>query len=167
LRKEVVGPDKITVISDQHLGIIRAVFERPDFGWQKYAGEIVHCYCTQHITQNVYKSCHIKRIKALFKQAVRHKKPWRCEEYIKKVNSIRPASYKFVRKAGIMQENLPTKQVSNGRTRNNINRNNQPAAAEEVSAEESHYEELTSEQVGVLHQERWAQHLDGVSIGGE
>jgi hypothetical protein len=31
LRKEVVGPGKINVISDQHLGI-RAVFERPDFG---------------------------------------------------------------------------------------------------------------------------------------
>jgi hypothetical protein len=29
--KEVVGPGKITVISDQHLGI-RAVFERPNFG---------------------------------------------------------------------------------------------------------------------------------------
>jgi MULE transposase domain len=31
LRKEVVGSGKITVISDQHLGI-RRVFERPDFG---------------------------------------------------------------------------------------------------------------------------------------
>jgi MULE transposase domain len=31
LRKEVFGPGKISVISDQHLGI-RAVFERPDFG---------------------------------------------------------------------------------------------------------------------------------------
>jgi MULE transposase domain len=31
LRKEVVGPSKITVISDQHLGI-RAVFEKLDFG---------------------------------------------------------------------------------------------------------------------------------------
>jgi MULE transposase domain len=31
LRKEVVGPGKIIVISYQHLGI-RAVFERPDFG---------------------------------------------------------------------------------------------------------------------------------------
>jgi hypothetical protein len=31
LRKEVVHPGKITVISDQNLGI-RAVFERPDFG---------------------------------------------------------------------------------------------------------------------------------------
>jgi hypothetical protein len=61
----------------------------------------------------------------------------------KKINSIRPASYKFVRKAGIMQGNLPTEQVSNRMTQNNRNRNNQPAAAEEVSAEEFHYEELT------------------------
>jgi hypothetical protein len=30
LHKEVVGPGKIAVISDQHLGI-RIVFERPDF----------------------------------------------------------------------------------------------------------------------------------------
>jgi hypothetical protein len=39
LRKEVVGPGKITIISNQHLGI-RVVFERPDFGWQKSAGEL-------------------------------------------------------------------------------------------------------------------------------
>jgi hypothetical protein len=32
LRKEFVGPGKITVILDQHLDI-RRVFERPDFGW--------------------------------------------------------------------------------------------------------------------------------------
>jgi hypothetical protein len=31
LHKEVVDPDKITVISYQHLGIM-AVFERPAFG---------------------------------------------------------------------------------------------------------------------------------------
>jgi hypothetical protein len=31
VRKEVVDHDKITVISDQHLGI-RAIFERLDFG---------------------------------------------------------------------------------------------------------------------------------------
>jgi metallophosphoesterase superfamily enzyme len=66
LRKEVVSPGKIIVISDQHLGI-RAVFERSDFGWQESAGEAVHRYYTQHIAQNVYKNCHIKRIKALFK----------------------------------------------------------------------------------------------------
>jgi hypothetical protein len=48
VRKEVVGHDKITVISYQHLGI-RAVFERPNFGWQKSADETVHRYCTQHI----------------------------------------------------------------------------------------------------------------------
>jgi hypothetical protein len=38
-------------------------------------------------------------------------------------------------------------------TRNNRNRNNQSAAAEEVSTEKFHYEELTPEQVAVLHQE--------------
>jgi hypothetical protein len=31
LRKVVVGPDKITIISYQHLGI-KGVFDRPDFG---------------------------------------------------------------------------------------------------------------------------------------
>jgi hypothetical protein len=41
---------------------IRAVFERSDFGWQELAGEAVHCYCTQHIAQNVYKDYHMKRI---------------------------------------------------------------------------------------------------------
>jgi hypothetical protein len=61
----------------------------------------------------------------------------------KKINNIRPASYKFIRKAGIMQGNLPTEQVSNRKTRNNRNHNNQPTAADEVSAEEFHYEELT------------------------
>jgi hypothetical protein len=72
----------------------------------------------------------------------------------KKINSIRPTSYKFVKKAEIMHENLPTEQVSNRRTRNNRNRNNQPVAVEEVSAEEFHYEELTPEQVAALHQKR-------------
>jgi hypothetical protein len=82
LRKEIVGHGKITMISDQHLGI-RRVFERPDFGWQKSTGEAVHCCCTQYIAQNVYKDRHMKRVKTLFKQAARHKKPRRCEEYLK------------------------------------------------------------------------------------
>jgi hypothetical protein len=107
LRKKFVGPGKITVISYQHLGI-RGVFERLDFGWQESTGEAVHRYCTQHIAQNVYNDCHMKRVKTLFKQAARHKKPWRCEEYLKKINSIRPSSHKFIRKAEIIQENLPT-----------------------------------------------------------
>jgi hypothetical protein len=53
-----------------------------------------------------------------------------------------------------MQGNLPTEQVSNTRIQNNKNHNNQPAAAEEVSAEKFHYEELTPNQVAALHQER-------------
>jgi hypothetical protein len=60
-----------------------------------------------------------------------------------------------------MQENLLTEQVSKKRTRNNRNHNNQPITAEKVSAENFHYEELTPEQVATLHQEIWAQHLDG------
>jgi hypothetical protein len=41
---------------------------------------------------------------------------------------------------------MSTEQVSNRRTRNNINRNNQTAASvptEEVSVEKFHYKELT------------------------
>jgi hypothetical protein len=68
-----------------------------------------------------------------------------------KNNNIRPGSYKFVRKAGIMHENLPTEQVSNKMTQNNINCNNQPVTAEEVFADEFHYEELTPKQAVVLH----------------
>jgi hypothetical protein len=39
LRKKIVGPDNIIIISYQHLGI-RAVFERPDFGWQESVSEL-------------------------------------------------------------------------------------------------------------------------------
>jgi hypothetical protein len=80
---------------------------------------------------------------------------------MKKNNNIRPASYKFVRKLEIMQGNLPTEHASNRRTRNNKNHNYQPITAEEVSAEEFYYEELIPKQVAALHQEIWAQHLDG------
>jgi hypothetical protein len=66
LRKQVVGPGKITVISDQHLSI-RAVFKRPNFGWRDSVNEAVYSFCTQHIAQKIYKDCHIKKIKTLFK----------------------------------------------------------------------------------------------------
>jgi hypothetical protein len=49
---------------------------------------LVHRYCIQHITQNMYKDCHMKRINVLFKQAARHKKSWRCEEYMKKLITL-------------------------------------------------------------------------------
>jgi hypothetical protein len=71
---------------------------------------------------------------------------------MKKINYIIPASYKFIRKARIMQENLLTEQVSNRKTRNNRNHDNQPDAVEEVSVEKFHYEELTPDQVAALHQ---------------
>jgi hypothetical protein len=166
LRKEVVDPDKIIIISYQHLDI-RAVFERLYFGWQESTGEVVHRYCTQHIAQNIYKDCHMKRGKT---QATRDKNPWRYEKYLKKINNIRLAYYKYKRKIRIIQENflmnvasMPIEQMSNIRTRNNINRNNQTATVmptEEVLAEKFHYEELTPDEVAALHQERWAQHLN-------
>jgi hypothetical protein len=59
---------------------------------------------------------------------------------------------------------VPTEQMSNRRTRNNKNHNNQIAAyvpKEEVSADKFHYEELTPDQLAALHQEIWPQHLDG------
>jgi hypothetical protein len=51
---------------------------------------------------------------------------------MKKNNNIRSVSYKFIRKAKIMQKNLITEQVSNKMTQNNTNNNNQLAAAEKV-----------------------------------
>jgi hypothetical protein len=75
---------------------------------------------------------------------------------MKKIDQIRPTSYKFVKKGGIMQGNLLTEQVSKRMTRNNRNHNNQPVVAEEVSTEEFYYEELTPDQMAALHQERWA-----------
>jgi hypothetical protein len=82
-------------------------------------------------------------------------------EIYKKFNNIRPASYKFVRKAGIMQKKSPNGTSVQQKKRNNRNRNNQPITVEEVSTEEFYYGEFTPEQVVVLHQERLAQYLDG------
>jgi hypothetical protein len=68
-------------------------------------------------------------------------------------DDIRPASHKYIRKEEIIQGNLsinaayvPTEQVSNRKTRNNENRNNQIVTSvptEEVSVEKFHYKELT------------------------
>jgi hypothetical protein len=97
LHKEIVDPDKITVILDQHLDI-KIVFERLDFGWQKLADEVVQHFYDQRIAQNMYKDCHIKRVNIIFKQAARHKKSWRCEKYLKKINNIRRTSHKYIKK---------------------------------------------------------------------
>jgi hypothetical protein len=50
----------------------------------------------------------MKKVMTIFKQPARHKKSWRYEEYIKKINNIRPTSYKFIRKSRIMQGNIST-----------------------------------------------------------
>jgi hypothetical protein len=92
---------------------------------------------------------------------VRNKKSWRCEEFLKKINNIRLASHKFIRKTEIIQENLLmnvafvlTKQMSNRRIRNNRNHNNQTTASvptEEVLAKEFYYDRLTSDKVTALY----------------
>jgi hypothetical protein len=50
----------------------------------------------------VYKDYYMKRVNDLFKQAARYKKPWMCDEYMKKINNIRPTFYNFVRNEWIM-----------------------------------------------------------------
>ena len=52
LRINIVGPGKICVISDQHLGI-RGVFEAPNLGWCEENDEAVHRLCSHHIAENI------------------------------------------------------------------------------------------------------------------
>ena len=79
LRQEVLDERRITVISDQHAAI-KAVFAQQNLGWCEAEGEAVHRYCTQHVTENLYRAHPMRRFKNVFRQAVRHKKPWRFEE---------------------------------------------------------------------------------------
>jgi hypothetical protein len=53
----------------------------------------------------------MKRVKIIFKQPIRHKKPWNCEKFLKKINNIRPTSHKYIRNAEIIRENLPMNAV--------------------------------------------------------
>jgi hypothetical protein len=39
---------------DRHRGI-KEVFERSHLGWYVQCGEVVHWYCMQHVTENLYK----------------------------------------------------------------------------------------------------------------
>jgi hypothetical protein len=56
----------------------------------------------------MYKDFHMKKIKAFFKQAARHKKPWRCDEYMKKIIILDRHPINSSKKSEIMQGNLPT-----------------------------------------------------------
>jgi hypothetical protein len=58
---------------------------------------------------------------------------------------------------------VPTRQVSNKRTRNNRSHNNQTTAfvpTEQLSAEKFRYKELAPDEMTALHQKRWTQHLN-------
>ena len=73
LRQEVVGPNRFCIISDRHKGI-KAVFERPQYGWSEENGQVVHRYCLQHVAENLYKKCPDDDLKKIFKKCAAKKK---------------------------------------------------------------------------------------------
>jgi hypothetical protein len=66
LRREVTGPRKICVISNQHLRI-KAIFQYPQYGWSEQNRDVVHRYYMQHISENLYKACPDQHLIELFK----------------------------------------------------------------------------------------------------
>jgi len=99
LRINVVGPGKICVISDQHLGI-RGVFEAPNLGWCEENGEAVHRLCSQHICENIWKRYPQKWIKKVFKKYVEKKKIWRFEEGMDMIRQRDAAVHDYIMKFG-------------------------------------------------------------------
>jgi hypothetical protein len=99
LRINVVGPGKICVISDQHLGI-RGVFEAPNLGWCEENGEAVHRLCSQHICENIWKKYPQKWIKKVFKKYVAKKKIWRFEEGMDMIKQRDAAVHDYIMKFG-------------------------------------------------------------------
>jgi hypothetical protein len=93
----VVGLGKLIFILDQRLAI-RSVFEQPNLRWCEAAGEVIHRFCSQRITQNLYKHCPNKRVKVLFKNAARHKKHWRYVELLETIKNEKPETHAYIMK---------------------------------------------------------------------
>jgi uncharacterized protein YlxW (UPF0749 family) len=66
LRREVTGPGQICIISDQQKAI-KAIFEYPEYDWSEENRDVVHQYCMQYVSENLYKACPNQDIKDLFK----------------------------------------------------------------------------------------------------
>jgi hypothetical protein len=66
LYREVTEPEQICIISDQHKAI-KVVFEYPQYDWSEENRDVVHRYCMQYISKNLYKVCLNQDIKNLFK----------------------------------------------------------------------------------------------------
>jgi hypothetical protein len=78
-RREVTGPGRIGVIFYQHLAI-KAIFQYPQYDWSEQNGDVVHRYCMQHISKNLYKTCTDQHLVELFKWTAAKKKSHRFKE---------------------------------------------------------------------------------------
>ena len=103
LRQAVLDERRITVISDQHAAI-KAVFAQQNLGWCEAEGEAVHRYCTQHVAENLYRAHPTRRLKNVFKQAVRHKKVWRFEEMMQRLKGMKKEAYEYVTRVGAVRK---------------------------------------------------------------
>jgi hypothetical protein len=99
LRREVTGPGRICVISDQHKAI-KAIFEHPQYGWSEENEDAVHRYCMQHISENLYKACPNQDIKDLFKWTASKKKSCRFKEDMLSIRQQYSDGYKFLLTVG-------------------------------------------------------------------
>jgi hypothetical protein len=95
LRREVTGPGRICVIFDQHKAI-KVIFKYPQYGWSEENGDVVHRYCMQHISENLYKACPNQDIKDLFKWIASKKKSHRFKECMLSIIQQYPNGYKFL-----------------------------------------------------------------------
>ena len=51
LRRKVIGPRVVTVLSDRHKSIL-IIFNEPNLGWSVQDGQCKHRYCSRHVCQN-------------------------------------------------------------------------------------------------------------------
>jgi hypothetical protein len=99
LCREVTRPGQICVISNQHK-IIKVVFEYPKYDWSEENGDVVHRYCMQYISENLYKVCPNQDIKDLFKWKALKKKTHRFKEDMLSIRQQYPNGYKFLLTVG-------------------------------------------------------------------
>lgn len=111
LRREVIGPGKMCVLSDRHKGI-KAVFEYPQYGWSEANSEAVHRYCMQHVAENLYSKFPDDNLKKLFKRAASKKKPRRFKEHMQSIKAQYPGAYEYLKTVGKRLENDPKESVN-------------------------------------------------------
>jgi hypothetical protein len=99
LRREVTGPRKICVISNQHLRI-KAIFQYPQYGWSEQNRDVVHRYYMQHISENLYKACPDQHLIELFKWTDAKKKPRQFKEDMLSIRQHYPKCYQFLLTVG-------------------------------------------------------------------